>query len=269
MKRESISRSSANSGGKSPAEVRAMFARVAQRYDFLNHFLSLRRDIYWRQVAAGEVAGLDEHDVIVDLCTGTGDLAFALRQAAPTSRIIGLDFTPEMIALAARKAALLSRPALFATKNGETTGSHLKSRQDACAKIMFALGDSLALPLQDNSVALISVAFGIRNIANLERGLSEMIRIARPGGKIVALEFTKPNGWFFGPLYMFYFRFILPILGQLFAVVPGDAYRYLPQSVQTFAGPNEMIALLRKFGLKNVRATPLTFGVAHLYVGVK
>jgi demethylmenaquinone methyltransferase / 2-methoxy-6-polyprenyl-1,4-benzoquinol methylase len=235
-----------NAGGKSPAEVREMFSRVSRRYDFLNHFLSLGLDITWRNFAAREAIGLGEGDVLADLCTGTGDLAFALHKKAPAARIVALDFTPQMVEYGPQKAA--------------------RKRVSA---ITFGIGDSLALPLADNSVAIASVAFGIRNVADLDGGLREMARVVRPGGKVLVLEFTKPGGWFFGPLYMFYFRNILPLFGRLIAATAGDAYRYLPQSVQAFAGPDEMSEKMRAHGLKNVRAVPLTFGTVHLYVGVK
>lgn len=223
-----------------------MFSRVARRYDFLNHFLSLGLDIYWRKVAAREASGLGAGDAIADLCTGTGDLAFALHKAAPQALIVGLDFTPEMVAYGIQKAA--------------------RRRTD---KITFGIGDSLNLPLRDNAIGLASVAFGIRNVADLERGLREMIRVVRPGGKVVVLEFTRPTGMFFGPLYMFYFRRILPLFGRLISATAGDAYKYLPQSVQAFAGPGEMSGHMLRLGLKSVRAHALTFGTVHLYVGTK
>jgi demethylmenaquinone methyltransferase / 2-methoxy-6-polyprenyl-1,4-benzoquinol methylase len=223
-----------------------MFSRVARRYDFLNHFLSMGLDIRWRAVAAREAAGLGPNDAIADLCTGTGDLAFALNKAAPQSRIIALDFTPEMVAYGPKKAA-----------------------NKKVSQITFGIGDSLSLPLQNNSVAMASVAFGIRNVADLDRGLREMIRVVRPGGKVLVLEFTKPSGLFFGPLYMFYFRRILPLIGRMIAATAGDAYKYLPQSVQAFAGPAEMSSRMAALGLTKVRAVPMTFGTVHLYVGVK
>jgi demethylmenaquinone methyltransferase/2-methoxy-6-polyprenyl-1,4-benzoquinol methylase len=235
-----------NAGGKSADEVREMFARVARRYDFLNHFLSMGLDILWRKRAAREARGLGANDSIADLCTGTGDLAFALNKMAPLSRVVALDFTYEMVAYGPKKAA---------RKN--------------VSSIAFGVGDSLALPLKDNSVALASVAFGIRNVADLNLGLSEMVRIVRPGGKVVVLEFTKPRGFLFGPLYMFYFRQILPLLGRLIAVTAGDAYKYLPQSVQAFAGPEEMSERMRGLGIVDVRAISMTFGTVHLYVGGK
>ena len=235
-----------NAGGKSADEVRDMFSRVSRRYDFLNHFLSLGLDILWRKRAAREALGLGDGDTLADLCTGTGDLAFALNAAAPKARIVAFDFTREMVAFGPKKSA--------------------RKKVEAIA---FGLGDSLALPLRDSSVALASVAFGIRNVADLDKGLSEMARVVRPGGKILVLEFTQPHGIFFGPLYMFYFKYILPTLGRCIAAAAGDAYKYLPQSVQAFAGPAEMSGKMRALGLQNVRAVAMTFGTVHLYVGEK
>lgn len=235
-----------NAGGKSGPEVREMFSRVARRYDFLNHFLSMGLDIRWRSITAREVTGLGENDALADLCTGTGDLAVALKKASPKARVIALDFTPAMVAIGPPKAE--------------------RKKLD---RIAFGIGDSLSLPLRSNSVAAASVAFGIRNVSDLDRGLREMIRVVRPGGKVLVLEFTKPRGFFFGPLYMFYFRYILPLLGRMIAATAGDAYRYLPQSVQAFAGPEEMTERMRALGLTDVRAVSMTFGVVHLYVGKK
>jgi demethylmenaquinone methyltransferase/2-methoxy-6-polyprenyl-1,4-benzoquinol methylase len=235
-----------NAGGKSGPEVREMFSRVARRYDFLNHFLSLGLDIHWRTVAAREVRDLTATDSIADLCTGTGDLAITLKKAAPAAQVIALDFTPQMVAFGPPKAV---------RKN--------------LANITFGIGDSLNLPLRDNCVAAASVAFGIRNVADLDRGLREMIRVVRPGGKVLVLEFTKPPGRIFGPAYMFYFRRVLPLFGRLIAATAGDAYKYLPQSVQAFAGPEEMTCRMRALGLQDVRSVSMTFGVVHLYVGIK
>jgi demethylmenaquinone methyltransferase/2-methoxy-6-polyprenyl-1,4-benzoquinol methylase len=245
-----------NAGGKSPREVREMFARVARRYDLLNHLLSLGQDIRWRRAAAREVAGLVAEGeaaghgaataVLADLCAGTGDLALAFRTAAPKARVVALDFTPEMLCLGPRKAA-----------------------QAGLGGICFALGDALRVPLRDASVAAAGVAFGIRNVADLDAALREMSRIVRPGGKVLILEFTRPRGRFFGPLYLFYFRRVLPLLGRVISRTSGDAYRYLPRSVSAFAGPEGMAERMRAAGLSGVRAVPLTCGVVHLYVGVR
>lgn len=235
-----------NAGGKSPDEVREMFGRVARRYDFLNHFLSGGMDIYWRAVAAREAKGLGKGDALADLCTGTGDLAFALNKVAKDASVLALDFTPEMVAYGPKKAA-----------RKKVTG------------ITFGIADALKIPIADGSVALASVAFGIRNVNDLAGGLRELTRVVRSGGKVVILECTKPSGYVFGPLYMFYFRNVLPLIGRMIAATAGDAYKYLPQSVQAFAGPEEMSEKMKAAGLVDIRAIPLTFGTVHLYVGVK
>ena len=235
-----------NAGEKSPQEVREMFARITRRYDFLNHLLSLGMDIRWRVTAAREVSHLKAGDLIADLCTGTGDLALAFSRAAPGLRVLALDFTPEMVAIGSRKAA-----------------------RSKAGKVVFGIADTLALPLRDDSLAAAGVAFGIRNVGDLDRGLRELARVVRPGGKVLILEFTLPSGRLFGPLYLFYLRRILPLIARIFAWVAGDAYRYLPKSIQAFAGPEEMTQRLQAVGLQEVRAVPLTFGTVHLYVGIK
>ncbi|MCY3023537.1 MAG: class I SAM-dependent methyltransferase, partial [Planctomycetota bacterium] len=192
----------------------------------------------------------------------TGDLALAFYRAAPHLPVIALDFAPEMLALGRAKAAAMNIPSpLLPAEDG--------SASTAETGIAFCLADALALPLRDNSVAVASVAFGLRNVADLDGGLKEMVRVVRPGGKVLVLEFTRPAGWLFGPLYMFYIRHIVPLLGRLLSAAAGDAYRYLPQSVQAFAGPEEIRARMAAAGLRSVRATALTFGVVHLYVGMK
>jgi len=274
-----------NAGGKSAAEVREMFARVAPRYDLLNHLLSLGRDSRWRKAAAREAAGLGAGDVILDVCTGTGDLAFAFHRAAPEAHIVALDFTPAMLALALRKAERMkvraavwhghhaqeprARDAAELAQAARATGGAGEGLQGERGTMCFGEGDALAVPLPDNTAALAGVAFGVRNVADTDRALREMARVVRPGGKVLVLEFTRPRGWFFGPVYMFYFRRILPLAARCIAETAGDAYRYLPQSVQAFAGAEEITARLAGVGLRDVRATPLTFGVVHLYVGMK
>lgn len=235
-----------NAGGKSAEDVRAMFARVAPRYDFLNHALSLCQDFRWRRAAARELSSLKTDSPIADVCAGTGDLGFAFLRARPQARVIALDFTQEMLLRGLAKSA----------HNTDRT-------------VFFARGDALRLPLRDRSCAASAVAFGIRNVTDLDRGLRELHRILEPGGKALILEFTKPPGRLFGPLYLFYFRHILPVLGRLLSWRSGDAYTYLPASVAAFAGPLEMKDRMQAAGFADVRATPLTFGVVHLYVGVR
>lgn len=241
-----------NAGGKSAKDVRAMFARVAPRYDVLNHLLSLGQDFYWRRAAARELGGLEAQAPIADVCAGTGDLSFAFLNAAPTARVAALDFTPEMLRLGVVKAR--HRAARFERKGGS---------------LLFARGDTLHLPLRDRSCAVVGAAFGVRNLTDLDAGLREMFRILRPGGKALILEFTQPQGRFFGPLYLFYFRRILPLLGRAVARGSGDAYTYLPSSVAAFAGPQEMAERMQAAGFTPVRSRVLTFGTVHLYVGYR
>ncbi len=234
-----------NAGGKSPREVREMFSRVARRYDFLNHLLSLGLDFTWRRRLAKELDGLGASDWLADVCAGTGDVAFAAKKRVPGLNVLALDFTPEMVAYGPEKA-----------------------RRKKVDGIAFGIGDTLRIPLRDGASAAASVAFGIRNVGHLESGLREMARVVRPGGKVLILEFTRPKG-IFGLLYMFYLNRILPLIARLIAVAAGDAYRYLPQSIQAFAGPEEMAERMRAVGLKEVQAVGLTFGTVHLYIGKK
>lgn len=228
-----------------------MFARVAPRYDFLNHFLSLGQDFRWRRAASRELTGLEPNASIADVCAGTGDLGFAFLKSAPQTRVIAVDFTQEMLCLGVAKAQRR-----FAAMGQKGRG------------VLFARGDALRLPLRNRSCAAAGVAFGIRNVTDLDAGLREMFRILRPGGKALILEFTQPPGRFFGPLYLFYFRHILPLLGRVVSWGSGDAYAYLPASVAAFAGPQEMAERMRVAGFTEVRTKALTFGVVHLYVGV-
>jgi len=235
-----------NAGGKSSQDVREMFARVAPRYDFLNRVLSLGQDLRWRRAAARELGSLEFPSLLADVCAGTGDLGFAFLQAVPEARVVALDFTPEMLRLGAAKARR------YTGKRGN---------------VFFARGDALRLPLRDRSCAAVGMAFGIRNVTDPDAGLREMARILKPGGKALILEFTRPSGRLFGPLYLFYFRHVLPRLGRWVSRGSGDAYTYLPASVDAFAGPRELAGRMEAAGFREVHARPLTFGAVHLYVG--
>lgn len=230
-----------------------MFSRVAPRYDFLNHFLSLGQDFRWRRAAARELSGLEANAPIADVCAGTGDLGFAFLNAAPQASVVAMDFTQEMLRLGAAKAQRRAS----------------SSRPQEGRGVFFVRGDALRLPLREGSCAAAGVAFGIRNVTDLDAGLREMFRILKPGGKALILEFTKPSGCIFGPLYLFYFRHILPLFGRVISWRSGDAYSYLPASVEAFAGPQEMSDRMRAVGFTDVRAKALTFGTVHLYVGVR
>ncbi len=228
---------------KSGARIRRMFGEIAGRYDFMNHFLSAGTDIYWRARAV-RLAAPAGSAPILDVCTGTGDLAFAWRKAADDrTAVIGTDFTHPMLRLADRK------------------------RQDR--RVTFLEADTLALPFRDNLFQIVSVAFGLRNIASTIGGLEEMTRVCLPGGRVVVLEFSVPDGRLLSRAYLWYFRHVLPVLGQMLVRNRQAAYEYLPQSVSEFPSGDALTAIMEEAGLERTSWTPLTGGVAMLYIGHK
>jgi len=223
--------------------VRAMFAEITPRYDFLNHFLSLGLDVLWRRATAralGEVLRRPG-SVGLDICCGTGDLALALSRFS-AGTVIGADFCLPMLARAKHKG---KRPAVH-----------------------FVGADALALPWADSSVDLIAAAFGFRNLANYAAGLEEMRRVLKPGGTIAILEFSRVRSPVFGPLFRFYFRKMLPRIGGWISGNP-DAYRYLAESVVKFPDQDALAARMRKAGFVSVRYRNFSGGVAALHTGEK
>lgn len=233
---------------KSERRVRAMFAEIARRYDLLNHLLSGGTDVYWRSRtvrAAGPVAG-----PVLDVCTGTGDLALALRDRLGGGvQVVGTDFTHEMLVLAAQKEKKRRRPGDF--------------------EIPFVEADAQSLPFPDGSFGLVTVAFGLRNVTDTMRGLREMARVCREGGEVFVLEFSRPTMPVLSGVYGWYFRNVLPRVGQLLARNRQSAYDYLPASVGEFPSGRALAAKMEECGLAVVRFTPLTLGVATLYRGRK
>jgi demethylmenaquinone methyltransferase/2-methoxy-6-polyprenyl-1,4-benzoquinol methylase len=230
---------------KRESRIRSMFGHIAPSYDFLNHFLSLNVDRYWRWRAT-RIAPPDGDAPILDVCTGTGDLALAYdRAAAGALRIIGTDFC---------------HPMLVRARN--------KSRQ-AHDRLRFLEADTQRLPFSSNTFQITCVAFGLRNVTDTDRGLAEMVRVTRPGGRVVILEFSQARHWLFGRLYQAYFHYVLPLLGQAISRSKDNAYRYLPASVRQFPDGEALAERLRRHGLDAVRFHPLTFGIATLYVGRK
>jgi len=234
---------------KREVRIRRMFGQIAPWYDFLNHFLSLNIDKAWRMKTARLVPPLPaEFGPILDLCTGTGDLALIYDRAAKGAvPIIGADFCHEMLMRAAEKA--------------EQAG--------ASERIRFVEADAQALPFADETFQLVTNAFGLRNVTDMDRGLAEMVRVLRPGGRVAVLEFSRPRNRIFGRLYSFYFRYILPRLGQLLCRNRENAYKYLPESVLRFPDYEALVQKMQAHGLADVCYVPFTFGVATLYVGVK
>jgi demethylmenaquinone methyltransferase/2-methoxy-6-polyprenyl-1,4-benzoquinol methylase len=226
---------------KRELRIRRMFGSIAPTYDLLNHLLSLNVDRYWRWRTTRLVPPRDDGPIL-DLCTGTGDLALAYERAAGGRvPIIGADFCGEMLDLAHRKAQ----------------------------RIPLVQADAQRLPFANDLFQIVCVAFGLRNVTDTGRGLSEMVRVTRSGGKVVILEFSKPRGSFFGRMYQWYFRYLLPLIGQTVSRSKDQAYRYLPESVQEFPDGEALVERLRDQGLIEVAWHPFTFGIASLYQGTK
>lgn len=236
---------------KSESRIRRMFAEISPRYDFLNHFLSGGTDHYWRWKTVRTVAPTDDAPIL-DVCSGTGDLAIAYwKRTKGRVRVVGTDFTPEMLEHANRKMA-------------KKCDSHSGN-----SPVTFLAADTQLLPFDDNLFQIVSVAFGLRNVSNHEAGLREMIRVCRPGGRVAVLEFSMPTNPILGRVYRSYFRHVLPRIGQLLARNRHAAYNYLPQSVAQFPEGEALAEILEACGLQNVAWKPLTFGVATLYYGSK
>lgn len=220
-----------------PRAVRAMFARIASRYDLLNRVLSVGIDRRWRAALVRRLGDLRGR-TLVDSCCGTGDLSFALERAG--ARVVGVDFTPQMLGRARAK------------NRGRGT--------------CFVAGDALALPLPDARADAATIAFGIRNVADRGKGLREMMRVVRPGGTVMVLEFSLPRGRVLGAFYRFYFTRVLPRLGGW---ISGDAgaYRYLPDTVLAWPAPEELRAEMEALGLESCGFQRLSGGIACLSFG--
>ena len=229
----------------SAAAVRQMFDSVAPRYDLLNHVLSCNIDrLWWRRTARRFRAVLVNPEAsVLDICCGTGDMTLALLRHRPQGAkpIVAADFSHAML-----------------VRGKEKLRNHNAAVIEA---------DALHLPLADNSLDLITTAFGFRNLANYEAGLREFHRVLRPGGELGILDFSEPGG-LIGKLYAFYFRRILPAIGSMISGT-GSAYSYLPASVHRFPPPPAMLALMQRTGYTDVSWTPYTFGIAGLYRGVR
>lgn len=232
---------------KREERIRQMFGSIASVYDLLNHLLSLNIDRLWRwrttQLAPPPMDG-----PILDVCTGTGDLALAYDKATGHKRaIVGTDFCLPMLRPAQRKA---------------------QNRQ-AQERVRFLEADTQHLPFPDNHFALTTVAFGLRNVTDTDRGIAEMVRVTKPGGRVAILEFSQPRHWLLGPLYRFYFKRILPMIGQMISRSKDEAYRYLPASVMEFPDGEALASRMRQQGLTSVVWHPFTFGIATLYIATK
>ncbi len=225
-----------------------MFAQIAPKYDLLNHLLSLNIDRRWRSKSL-RILDLQPGEPVLDVCSGTGDLAIAIaKRLGPSTRVVGTDFCPEMLEIARTKQ---------------------KKQLEGNYPLTFLEADTQSLPFSENEFQCVTVAFGLRNVADTMRGLQEMIRVTRPGGKVAVLEFSKPTLFGLKQLYNSYFLCILPRVGQWMASNNRDAYEYLPQSVQQFPCGEALANVMREAGLQDISMTPMTLGVVTLYVGRK
>ena len=235
-------KSSPPAAGPDPEAVSAMFGRIAGRYDLVNHLLTGGIDIRWRRALVKAVAATSPSHV-VDLATGSGDVAFALRRLLPEGvAITGLDFCRPMLDRAEEKKAAAGR---------------------AAENLSFAFGDALDLPLSDNTADALTIAFGLRNLADRERGLREMRRILKGGGRLFILEFTQPARWI-RPLYFPYLRHVLP---RLAGCISGDAsaYRYLNSSIEGFPSKESITREIEAAGFQEVRVRPMTGSIVTLH----
>jgi demethylmenaquinone methyltransferase/2-methoxy-6-polyprenyl-1,4-benzoquinol methylase len=248
------------------SRVRRMFAAIAPSYDLNNRLHSLWMDQHWRRRAV-KLAALRETDRVVDVACGTGDLTLAMTHGLwpafgdwppAAGQVVGIDFTFEMLPLARAKARL-------AVEGRAADGTTLSTADH----ILWLNGDAQALPLPDASADVVSIAFGIRNVADPAAAVREFYRVLRPGGRLIILEFSLPTNSLLRGLYNFYFRQVLPRTATLISGDKTGAYKYLPESVNTFIGRDEMTAMMAGAGLTQVEQFAMTFGVCVCYRGVK
>ncbi|MFY0592825.1 bifunctional demethylmenaquinone methyltransferase/2-methoxy-6-polyprenyl-1,4-benzoquinol methylase UbiE [Roseivirga sp.] len=225
-------------------QVAEMFNNISHRYDFLNHFLSLGIDILWRKKAI-RLLKADQPKQILDVATGTGDFALEALALNP-DRVVGVDISAGMLEMGKVKMK----------KKGV---DHIIDMQ---------MGDSEKLLFEDNTFDATIVAFGVRNFENLKKGLSDMHRVVKPGGKTVIIEFSRPRTFPMKQLYNFYFKSILPIIGKLISK-DQSAYTYLPESVDAFPDGQDFLDILSEVGYKKIECRPLTFGISSIYIGQK
>jgi demethylmenaquinone methyltransferase/2-methoxy-6-polyprenyl-1,4-benzoquinol methylase len=228
---------------KDPEKIQTMFTTIAHRYDFLNMVLSLGIDKRWRRFAISQLPKSDNARYL-DVATGTGDVALEIVRSIPGSKVSGVDFSEGMLAIGKEKVS----------------NANLSDRID------LKFGDATALPFEDNTFDGAIIAFGIRNVQDYKKGISEMGRVVKKGGRVVILEFTTVQNPFIKPFYRFYISKVLPFIGEVVSGKKG-AYKYLPESMLAFPSPDELKKTMEETGLKDVRYYKLTFGIAAVHVG--
>lgn len=222
-------------------QIESMFNTIAPRYDLLNRLMSLGIDRLWRRSVVRRAKGAKS---ILDVATGTGDMAMALARNNKKARITGVDISEGMLDIAREKIA----------------------RKGLVKRVTFVHGAAEELPFKDAQFDAVTVAFGVRNFENIAKGVEQMLRVTRKGGKVYVLEFSTPKSKFFGTIYHLYFHKIVPLLG---GCISGDkkAYDYLPRSVEEFPTEQNFVEIMRRVGYESVEVVRLTFGVANIYIG--
>jgi demethylmenaquinone methyltransferase / 2-methoxy-6-polyprenyl-1,4-benzoquinol methylase len=232
--------------GNKKEQVATMFDNIAHRYDFLNHFFSLGIDILWRKKAI-RILKKENPQLVLDVATGTGDFALeAARMKLNAKKIIGVDISNGMLEIGRKKIA----------------------EKGLSNVIEMVLGDSENLPFTDNYFDAFTVAFGVRNFENLEKGLKEMHRVLKPGSTGIVLEFSKPKSFPMKQLFGFYFKNIVPFIGKIMSK-DHRAYTYLPESVQAFPDGDNFLAIMKNAGYRETKCISLTGGIASIYLGKK
>ena len=226
-------------------QVKRMFETIAFSYDFQNSFLSLRRDVYWRRALAQCITERDEA-LILDMATGTAEVAMEICKHHPGAKVVGVDFSPKMLDIGRNKVKL----------------------RKLVSRIHLSLGDGRQLPVQSGCFDAATIAFGIRNIEERDQALAEFNRILKPGGQLLIMEFDVPDDLVLGTIYRLYFDYIMPPLGNLLSRT-SYAYSYLADSVHGFPGEREFLQEIGAAGFTSLRVKKLTYGVAKIFEGVK
>ena len=262
--------------------VRRMFADIARRYDLLNAILSFGFDSGWRRFAMAQIEGIP-HESILDLATGTGKIALLAARRNPASTVVGVDFCPEMLAVARERSfKVKSTPFIPHSwgkfKLGDTPKSlgrknpaplfAQSAKSSAVNRVYLIQGDALQLPFPDNTFDCITIGFALRNVTSIASLFAEMNRVVKPGGKMVSLELTRPSARALEPLHKLYIKIVIRFIG---GVISGkwDAYTYLPRSILEFPSPQEVQKVMEDAGWRNVEIHRLTFGTATVQTGVK